>query len=106
MTNGKKNETNTLEEMWVASERRDKERRRRENRTLWYEFHMRLSEAHAQISEEHEAQALRLLEDERDGAQAAHDRYKSGTREARKRPAAAGEEETVPKTLGQGGTTT
>ncbi len=67
---------------------------------------MRLSEAHARLSEEHEAQALRLLEDERDGAEATYDRHKSGTREARKRPAAAEMEETLPKTLSQGGTTT
>jgi hypothetical protein len=43
-----------LEEMWWASERRERERRRRRNAALWYEFHMRLCEAHAAISREHE----------------------------------------------------
>lgn len=52
-----------LEEMWRASERREGERRRRRNAALWYEFHMRLCEAHAAISREHEARALALLED-------------------------------------------
>ncbi len=51
-----------LEEMWKASERRDTARRRQENRALWYEFHMRLSDAHTAISREHEAKALALLE--------------------------------------------
>jgi hypothetical protein len=52
-----------LEEMWRASERRHKERLRRANAALWYEFHMRLCEAHAAISERHEARALALLEE-------------------------------------------
>ncbi len=49
--------------MWRASERRERERRRRRNAALWYEFHMRLCEAHAAISREHEARALALLEE-------------------------------------------
>lgn len=49
---------------------------------------MRLADAHAAISREHEERALALLEDER--AEAAHDRHKSGTREARKRPSQGG----------------
>ncbi len=52
-----------LEEMWRASECRERERRRRRNAALWYEFHMRLCEAHAAISREHEARALALLEE-------------------------------------------
>lgn len=88
MRNGKQDETGTLEEMWAASERRDRERRRRENRALWYEFHMRLSEAHARLSAEHEESALALLEDERDGEErqmrgkkAAYGRPESGLRQ-------------------------
>ena len=61
--NGGRDETDALEEMWATSERRDREHRRRETRALWYAFHMRLSEARARISEEHEAKALALLED-------------------------------------------
>jgi hypothetical protein len=53
----------TLEEMWRASERRERERRRRRNAALWYEFHMRLADAHAAISREHERKALALLEE-------------------------------------------
>ena len=56
-----------LEAMWRAGERRERERRRRENRALWYEFHTRLAESHAAISREHEARALALLEDGCDG---------------------------------------
>lgn len=52
-----------LEEMWRASEQRDRERRRRKNRALWYEFHVRLADAHAAISREHEERALALLEE-------------------------------------------
>ncbi len=73
MRNGKQDKTGGLEEMWAASERRDRERRHRENRALWYEFHMRLSEAHARISEEHEAKGLALLE-ESEGSPAAKSR--------------------------------
>ncbi len=52
-----------LEEMCAVSARRDREKRRRQNRALWYAFHMRLCEVHARLSEEHEAKALALLED-------------------------------------------
>ena len=52
-----------LEDLWAVSEQRDRERRRRENRALWYEFHMRLHETHARNSKEHEVKALTLLED-------------------------------------------
>ncbi len=51
-----------LEEMWRASERRDRERRRRENGARWYAFHMSLADAHASLAGEHEANALELLE--------------------------------------------
>lgn len=84
----KRKEQDVLKEMWAASERRERERRRRKNGAPWYEFHMRLSDAHARLSAEHEESALALLEDER--AEAAHDRHKSGTREARKRPSQGG----------------
>ncbi len=51
-----------LEEMWRASERRERERRRRENGARWYAFHMGLADAHASLAGEHEANALELLE--------------------------------------------
>lgn len=52
---------NALSQLWQESERRHREKRRRENRALWYEFHCRLSDAHAAIAAEHEAKALALL---------------------------------------------
>jgi len=51
-----------LEEMWRASEWRERERRRRENGARWYAFHMGLADAHASLAGEHEANALELLE--------------------------------------------
>ena len=52
-----------LEEMWAASERREKERRKRENAAAWYAFHAHMHELHARLSAEHEAKALALLEE-------------------------------------------
>jgi hypothetical protein len=51
-----------VEELWLKSATRDRARRREENRTLWIEFHSRLSHSHARISAEHEAKAQALLE--------------------------------------------
>lgn len=58
-----KGSANALEEMWRESERKHRARRRRENAALWYEYEMLLAENHRQLSEEHEARALALLEE-------------------------------------------
>jgi len=60
---GKAGKDAAIEEVWKASERRDTERRRRRNAALWYEFHMRLADAHATVSRDHERKALALLEE-------------------------------------------
>lgn len=51
-----------VEELWKDSTRVHNERRRRENGAAWYDYHMTLSYIHRQLSEEHEAEALKLLE--------------------------------------------
>ena len=48
-----------VEELWAKSTARDRARRREENRTLWVEFHSRLSRSYARISAEHEAKVRR-----------------------------------------------
>ncbi len=58
-----KSNANELQEMYAESTRRDRERRRRENAAQWYEYEMLLAENHRQLSEEHEARALALLEE-------------------------------------------
>ncbi len=58
-----KSNANELEEMYRESARRHRERLRRANAALWYEFHMRLADSHAGIAREHEAKALALLEE-------------------------------------------
>lgn len=54
---------NALEEMYAESTRRHRERIRREHAAQWYEYEMLLAENHRQLSEEHEARALALLEE-------------------------------------------
>jgi hypothetical protein len=51
-----------VEDLWAKSAARARRRRQEENRTLWVEFHSRLSRSHARISAEHEAKAQTLLE--------------------------------------------
>jgi len=51
-----------IEEMWAASVKRDRERRRRKH-SAWYEFYSRLAENHARISQEFERRALALLDE-------------------------------------------
>lgn len=60
-----KSNANELEEMYAESVRRDQERRRREHAAQWYAYEMNLAENHRQLSEEHEARALALLEEGR-----------------------------------------
>ncbi len=55
-------DANHIEELWNSSARLHNERRRRENGAAWYDYHMTLSYIHRQLSEEHEAEALKLLE--------------------------------------------
>jgi hypothetical protein len=52
------------EEMYEASVRRDRERRREENQAAWYDFEMHMSELHASLSEEHRAKAQALSGEE------------------------------------------
>ncbi len=49
-----------LEEAWRASERREKERQRAENREAWRRFYSRLARSHAAMSAEFERRALAL----------------------------------------------
>ena len=58
-----KSNANELEEMYAESARRHRERIRREHAALWYEYEMCLAQNHRQLSEEHEARALALLEE-------------------------------------------
>lgn len=55
-----KRDANAIEELWAASERRDRERRRRDNCAAWYAHEMHMSELHAALSEEHRAKAEAL----------------------------------------------
>ncbi len=58
----KTGQNEALAEMWRASKRRERERRRRENGARWYAFHMGLADANASLAGEHEANASALLE--------------------------------------------
>ena len=53
----------TLEDLWLGSVHRHKERERRELVARWYEFHANMSELHRRLSEEHQRKAERLCED-------------------------------------------
>ena len=59
-----RDEANRTEEAWRESERKYRERQRRQIRAQWYAHEMNLSEMHAQLAAEHEAKALKLLEPE------------------------------------------
>ena len=52
---------NELEEMWKRSERRHRERLKRENRAAWYSFHMHLADNHTALAAEHRDKAASLL---------------------------------------------
>ncbi|MBA3474688.1 MAG: hypothetical protein H0T57_15955 [Rubrobacter sp.] len=58
-----KRDANAIEELWTISERKDRERRRRENRAAWYAFEVHMSELHASLSKEHRSKAEGLLEE-------------------------------------------
>jgi hypothetical protein len=57
------------DDLWAKRAARERRRRREENRTLWVEYHNRLSRSHARISAEHQEKAQALLEqsEEKDG---------------------------------------
>ncbi len=59
-----RDKANAVEEMWRASERRHREKRRRENAALWYSFYLGLAEAHAKIAAGFEEKAATLLDDD------------------------------------------
>lgn len=52
-----------LEALWRASERKDREKRRRDNREAWHAFHCHLQELHSAIAEEHRSKAEQLLDE-------------------------------------------
>ena len=52
----------SLEKMWAESERKHRERRRRENLAAWVDFHLHLAGVHGCIAAEHEQRAQALLE--------------------------------------------
>ncbi len=54
---------NALEEMWEASARRHREKRRRENAALWYSHFSALADSLRRGAEEFERRAAALLED-------------------------------------------
>jgi hypothetical protein len=56
-------DANRTEELWAASEARDRERRRRrDNREAWLEYERHMERLHASLSEEHRAKAEALNE--------------------------------------------
>ncbi len=54
-------DANKVEELWAASERRVRERRRRENCSLWYSHHCHLHEVHQALADRHRERAEALL---------------------------------------------
>ncbi len=57
-----RNDANHIEALWKSSAGRHNEQRRRENGAAWYAHHVALSDVHRRLAEEHEAEALKLLE--------------------------------------------
>lgn len=51
------------EELWQASVRRDRERRRRKIRAEWYGFFCRMAQAHATVAKDYERRAEELCEE-------------------------------------------
>ncbi len=73
-----KNEANTEEELWRASERRVREKRRRENRQEWIDYYGSMHRVHLGIAEGHARRRAQLMaeagyepEDEPPGDEAA-----------------------------------
>ena len=59
-------------DLWAASVKRDRERRRRALRAAWYAYHVdqaeRLRRTMTALVERHEAEALKLIEEQPKGA--------------------------------------
>ncbi len=61
-TNAKANgEQQRVEDLWKQSTRRERDKRRSENRALWYEHHVHMRGLHSSLAAEHEARARALL---------------------------------------------
>jgi hypothetical protein len=52
-----------VEGLWAETDRADQERRNRENRAAWYGFHCHMQDVHASLAADHEAKAMRLLQE-------------------------------------------
>jgi hypothetical protein len=59
-----RDEANSIEEMWAASERKHKARVRQEHRELWIDYYRRMAESHALLSAEHQRRARALMASE------------------------------------------
>ncbi len=56
------------EDLWEASVRRDRERRRCEIRAEWFAFFCRMAQAHAGIAKDYERRAEELCSEATEGA--------------------------------------
>ncbi len=54
---------NELEEMWKASERRHREKRRRKNAAAWYSYHCHMHDLHQGLAADYRSRAESLLEE-------------------------------------------
>ena len=58
-----RSKANELEDLWRESVRKHRERRRRENRALWYAHFCGMAESHARLAADYERRAEALCED-------------------------------------------
>jgi septal ring factor EnvC (AmiA/AmiB activator) len=56
-----KAEVNLIEEEWVKTERRDRQRRREANRLVWMDFYERMNRLHLGLAAEHADKRARLM---------------------------------------------
>ncbi len=54
-------EQQNIEDLWKASTRRERDKRRRENAAAWYGHHEHMRDLHSSLAAEHEARARALL---------------------------------------------
>jgi hypothetical protein len=54
-------EQQNIEDLWKASTRRERDKRRRENAAAWYGHHEHMRALHSSLAAEHEARARALL---------------------------------------------
>lgn len=57
---------NTIENLWAASDRKDREKRRQELREAWACYHEHLSRLHAALSAEHRTKSEALCDAQRE----------------------------------------